>query len=180
MDIEALDITPYVGPWLNTTISFWCVTLIVITSAAVAAFSRHIVSAAYSLFFTLVGMAGYYILLGADFIAIAQIVIYVGGILVLLMFGVLLTNRSLEQLYEEHAGPYVVAGLAAAVFFFVVLARIIFSSSWGGREIVEVEPITTGLGEAVVSTYFLPFQIAGFTLLLCLVGAAFMVRRREP
>ena len=170
----------YLGPWANTTFSFWCVTIIVMVSAAVASFSRNIIHAAYSLFFTLIGMAGFYILLGADFVAIAQVVIYVGGILVLLMFGVLLTNRSLQQIYSESGKSYIVAGIAAAVFFLLVLARIIFEASWGERVIAEMEPTTFGIGRGLVSNYFLPFQIVGFTLLFCLVGAAVMVRKREP
>ena len=142
MNPAELSIDQYVGPWFNTTVSFWCVTIIVVVSATVAAFARSIVHAAYSLFFTLIGMAGYYVLLGSDFLAVTQVVVYVGGILVLLMFGVLLTNRSLEELHRDDVKPFIVAGVAAAFFFFFVLARIIFSSSWGERHLVEAAPNT--------------------------------------
>ena len=82
--------------WSGANLTFWLLTAVVLLSAAVAAFARSIVQAAYALFFTLLGMAGYYALLGSGFLAITQVIIYVGGILVLLMFGVLLTNRPLE------------------------------------------------------------------------------------
>ena len=70
---------------------------------------------------TLLGIAGYYVLLGSDFLAITQVIIYVGGILVLLMFGILLTNRPLERAHKDAGRLYLVAALAGAALFFVVL-----------------------------------------------------------
>lgn len=179
MEQAVPDINQYVGPWFNTTVSFWCISAIVIVSAAVAAFARSIVHAAYALFFTLIGMAGYYVLLGSDFLAITQVVVYVGGILVLLMFGVLLTNRSLEELHRYESKNFVIAGIAGAVFFFVVLAQIIFSASWGVRSIGPILPQTEGIGRGLLSTYVLPFEFSSITLLACLIGAAYLVRRKE-
>lgn len=171
-------LTEAVGPHFNSTISFICVALTVIVSAAVAAFARNIVNAAYSLFFTLLGMAGFYVLLGSDFLAITQIVVYVGGILVLLMFGVLLTNRSMETLHED-GKLFGLAGAVAALFFILVLAQIIFSSSWGTRVDSEILPSTTGIGNNLLTTYVLPFEFSSVTLLVCLIGAAYMARRKE-
>ncbi|MCH8332444.1 NADH-quinone oxidoreductase subunit J [Candidatus Sumerlaeota bacterium] len=168
------------GAEFNTTLSFWCITLLVVTSAVVAAFARNIIHAAYSLFFTLIGMAGYYVLLGSDFLAVTQVVVYVGGILVLLMFGVLLTNRSVEELHSDEKMNHVIAGIAAAVLFFFVLAQIIYSASWGDRiPLTEPMPNTAGIGRGLLSTYVLPFEFSSITLLICLIGAAYMVRRKE-
>lgn len=172
-------LTEAVGPYFNPTISFICVALTVIVSAAVAAFARNIVNAAYSLFFTLLGMAGFYVLLGSDFLAITQVVVYVGGILVLLMFGVLLTNRSMEELQQD-GKLFGLAGVVAALFFLIVLAQIIFSSSWGTRVDSEILPSTTGIGNNLLTTYVLPFEFSSVTLLVCLIGAAYMARRKEP
>lgn len=179
--MNPLDIDPndYVGPWFNSTLSFWFISVLVIVSAAIASFSRSIVYAAYSLFFTLIGMAGFYVLLGSDFLAVTQVVVYVGGILVLLMFGVLLTNRPAERFHEADKWNYVVAGTAAAFLFFFVLARIIFSASWPTVELTEAMPSTRGIGRALLSTYVLPFEFSSITLLVCLIGAAYLVRRKE-
>lgn len=179
MESQIPDLNSYIGPWFNTTISFWCVAIIVIVSAAVAAFSRSIVHAAYSLFFTLIGMAGFYVLLGSDFLAITQVVVYVGGILVLLMFGVLLTNRSVEELHRDERRNFVIAGIASGLFFFLVLAQIIFSSNWGARRIAPILPNTQGIGHGLLTTYVLPFEFSSITLLACLIGAAYLVRRKE-
>lgn len=168
-----------IGPHFDSVVSFWCIALIVIASAAVAAFARSIVNAAYSLFFTLLGMAGFYVLLGSDFLAVTQVVVYIGGILVLLMFGVLLTNRSLETLHREEKLPYILGGIAAALFFFFVLAQIIYSSAWGVRSVIDAAPNTRGIGQGLLTTYVLPFEFSSITLLVCLIGAAYLARRKE-
>jgi len=164
----------------GTQIGFWLITALVLASGAVAAFARNIVQAAFSLFFTLLGMAGYYVLLGSDFLAVTQVIIYVGGILVLLMFGVLLTNRPLERAQRGTLRLYVVGAAAGAALMLLVLLRIIATAHWH----VAAEPIAAGatvrpLGLALLSGYLLPFELAGLTLLLCLVGAAYLVRRKE-
>lgn len=176
MDTEILN--KAIGPHFNELLAFGGIATMVIVSATVAAFSRNIVNAAYSLFFTLLGMAGFYILLGSDFLAITQVVVYVGGILVLLMFGVLLTNRSQEKLFED-GKAYLVAGIVGAVFFFFILSQVILSSSWGERVLTEALPNTRGIGEGLLTTYVLPFEFSSVTLLVCLIGAAYMARRKE-
>lgn len=176
MDTEILN--KAIGPHFNELLAFVGITTMVIVSATVAAFSRNIVNAAYSLFFTLLGMAGFYVLLGSDFLAITQVVVYVGGILVLLMFGVLLTNRSQEKLFED-GKVYLVAGVVSAFFFFFILSQVVLSSSWGERVLTEALPNTRGIGEGLLTTYVLPFEFSSVTLLVCLIGAAYMARRRE-
>ena len=164
------------GPQL----SFWLITALVLASGAMAAFARNIVQAAYSLFFTLLGVAGYYVLLGSDFLAITQVIIYVGGILVLLMFGILLTNRPLERAHKDAGRLYLVAMLAGAGLFFVVLFRVVMSAPWSrSAKLPEIQSILPGIGRLLFADYLLPFELAGMTLLLCLIGAAYLVRRRE-
>ena len=130
-------------------------------------------------------MAGYYVLLGSDFLAITQVIIYVGGILVLLMFGILLTNRPLERAQKGAGRLYLFGSLAGAALLLVVLLRIILATPWtaaaastaaaGAAPASNVRP----LGHLLMSGYLLPFELSGLTLLLCLVGAAYLVRRKE-
>ena len=164
----------------GTQLSFWLITAMVVASGFVAAFSRNIVKAAYSLFFTLIGMAGYYVLLGSDFLAVTQVIIYVGGILVLLMFGILLTNRPLERAQRGTGRLFVLGGLAGAALLFTVLFRVIFQGPWRPvAALPEPLPMTRALGHLILSTYLLPFELVGMLLLLCLIGAAYLVRRKE-
>lgn len=165
--------------WQGSNIAFWLTTGLVLVSGFVAALSRNIVQAAFGLFFTLFGVAGYYVLLGSGFLAVTQIIVYVGGILVLLMFGILLTLRPLQRDQEESPWMYAL-GAAISLSLLALIEMIIASVRWPVAQVLtepanEVRP----LGKLLLSTYVLPFEVAGMTLLLCLIGAAYLVRRRE-
>lgn len=178
MDPEQL--THLTADWHGANLSFWLITIMVLVSAGFAAFARNIVQAAYSLFFTLIGMAGYYVLLGSGFLAVTQVIIYVGGILVLLMFGVLLTNRPIESFHGEQPWKAVVGGLVGAAVLALVLGRIIVMTPWPqAPELAAPESVVGAIGHHLLSNYLLPLELAGMTLLLCLIGAAYLVRRRE-
>jgi NAD(P)H-quinone oxidoreductase subunit 6 len=159
-------------------IAFATITVVVLGSALIAATSRSIVHAAFALFFTLLGMAGYYFLLGADFLGITQVIVYVGGILVLLLFGVLLTSRSLDQLrIERRTGARVAATVAAAVF--VMLLTAILTAPWIQTQPVIPDETARDLGRLLLTDYLLAFEFSSITLLAALIGAAYLVRRRE-
>ena len=165
--------------WQGANIAFWIISVMVVASACVAALSRSIVQAAFALFFTLLGMAGYYVLLGSGFLAVTQIIIYVGGILVLLMFGILLTNRPLQREQADSTWLYAM-GSALGLLLLAMLESIIVLAPWRTAETLrdpasDVRP----LGQLLLTKYLLPFEVAGMTLLLCLIGAAYLVRRRE-
>lgn len=178
--MNSLDPNQYLGPFLNEHLAFWSIALVVIVSGAIAAFSRSIVQASYALFFTLLSMAGFFVLLGSDFLAVTQVVVYVGGVLVLLMFGVLLTNRNVEQIHERRRGPYAIAGAISAAFFVFVLSRIVLTATWGNPVSAPADaPTTAGIGRGLLTTYLLPFEFSSITLLVCLIAAAYMARRKE-
>ncbi len=166
--------------WGGVNVSFWLITALVLGSGAVAAFSRNIVQAAFALFFTLIGIAGYYVLLGSPFLAITQVVIYVGGILVLLIFGVLLTNRPLEKSRRGAGRLFVIGSVVGAAVLFGVLRQIITHTHWpvDGSFVLPTDS-TRIIGRALLTNYLLPLELAGMTLLLCLIGAAYLVRRKE-
>jgi NADH-quinone oxidoreductase subunit J len=159
-------------------IAFWLITAAVILSACGAALSRSIVQAAFCLFFTLVGMAGYFVLLGSGFLAITQIVVYVGGILVLLMFGILLTNRPLQRDQAGGGKLYAISGVIG-VALLGVLMRLIVTVPWPTQNPVEPVSDVRPIGRLLLSHYLLPFEVVGVTLLLCLIGAAYLVRRED-
>ena len=165
--------------WQGANLAFWMITVVVIASAGTAAFARNIVQAAYSLFFTLIGMAGYYVLLGSGFLAITQVIIYVGGILVLIMFGILLTNRPLERVLTGNWIRNLAAGVVGVLLMGVML-RVILGGGWVVSGPLTVPLVSVRqLGEMLFGAYLLPFELAGMTLLLCLIGAAYLVRRQE-
>jgi NADH-quinone oxidoreductase subunit J len=158
-------------------IAFYAFALITVVSGFVVVFSRNIIYSAFSLLFTFFGVAGLYVLLHADFLAVTQVLIYVGGILVLLLFGIMLTNKAVNVEIKSgtlHAVPAlilaaVVAGTLSGLFY----------STWSevGTPASTLQTTTRTLGELLMTSYLLPFEVASVVLLVALIGAAWTSRR---
>lgn len=162
-------------------IIFYVFAAITIISAFVVVFTKNIMYAAFSLLFTFIGVAALYVLLHADFLAVTQILIYVGGILVLLLFGVMLTNNVVSVDIKTGTLNTIPALVAAAVMAGSLAA--VFYMTWS----TVVEPATAptattrAIGELLMTGYALPFEVASVVLLAALIGAALMARRtRKP
>ncbi len=158
---------------------FYVFALMTVVSAVVVVFSPNVIRAAFALMFTFLGVAGLYVLLLADFIAIAQVLIYVGGILVLLIFGVMLTQRvTRADLAVESAG-----GIPATITVGVLLGTLLLlltRATWILREPpADIEGTTSAIGTGLLTTFLLPFEVAGFLLLVAVMGAA-MIARKSP
>lgn len=171
------DLTPYLPPMI-----FGSLAAIVLVGAAMAALAPRIVHAAFSLMACFSGVAGIYAMLGADFMALAQVIVYIGGILVLLVFGILLTGRLKGALGMEAASRAWPAILAGALLF-LGLAVALEGSSFPGSTATPApaEATTAALGRALLdpNEYLVPFELVSVLLLAALVGAAYLARRRR-
>jgi len=131
------------------------------------------------LLFTFVGVAGLYLHMGADFLAAAQLLVYVGGILVLLVFGVMLTHR-IQSLDLRSGTTQLGPASIIAGGLFVVLSVLAQRTHWAtGDPQVALQGTTRAIGEAFLGKWILPFWAASFVLLVAMIGAAFIVRRRK-
>ncbi|MEE9569109.1 MAG: NADH-quinone oxidoreductase subunit J [Candidatus Binatia bacterium] len=141
------------------------------------ALSSNIVHAAFSLLVTLFGVAGLYVLLGADFIGVVQVVIYIGGILVLIIFGVRMTQRgTMWSLSIQLPGKVFAAVLSGVILTALLLAAT--KSLWPlAPSPGEPLPATAGIGDLLLGKYLIPFEVASVLLLAALVGAVLIVRR---
>ena len=149
---------------------------LVIASGFWVVFSPSLIHSAVSLMFTLFGTAGLYVFLYADFIAATQVVIYVGGILVLIIFGVMLTNRIEKSSIASSSKNQFIGGMCA-VAIFVMLIGVIFNTSWQtGKEYV-LDGSVSIIGKMLLTEYLLPFEIASVLLLAALIGAALLSRK---
>ena len=161
------------------TVIFYVFVLITLGSAAVVVVSRNIVRAAFALLFTLFGVAAMYAFLMADFLAVTQLLVYVGGILVLLIFGVMLTNRQISVDIKTGTVQTWLAALIVAALG-GTLAGIVWSTQWN---ILSQPPAETSgapkIGEMFLGSYLLPFEIASAVLLVALIGAALIARRER-
>ncbi len=186
---------------------FYLFAAITLASAGVVVFSKNIVYSAFSLIFTFFGVAGIYVLLNADFLAITQIMVYVGGILILLLFGVMLTNKIINvNMRSNSNSKWPIAIVCAGMFS--VLWSMIFGSQWTNihdkpwvnspwgvdvfkrvlgtahgapNEIAGAGSNGTAeeIGKLLLTDYLLPFEVVSIVLLVALIGAA-MIARREP
>jgi NADH:ubiquinone oxidoreductase subunit 6 (subunit J) len=156
---------------------FWVLAIVTVGSAAVVVFARTLIYSAFSLLFTFFGVAGLYVLLGADFLAATQLLIYVGGILVLLLFGVMLTHK-IYDLELKAETTQLAPGLIVAAGLFVILAATAVRTQWPSVARPPA-PTTAEIGRLFLGQYLLPFEAASVLLLVALLGAAMIVRRRR-
>ncbi len=162
-------------------IVFYFFAIVTVGSAAVVVFSRNIIYSAFSLLFTFFGVAGLYVLLNADFLAVTQLLIYVGGILVLLLFGVMLTSNTISVELKSGTLHILPATILVAVLA-GLLSAIFWTSDWFvSKRASDIAAQTTSkeIGDALVTTHLLPFEIASVILLVAIVGAAMMARRER-
>jgi NADH-quinone oxidoreductase subunit J len=157
---------------------FWLFALITVGSAAVVVLARSLIYSAFALLFTFFGVAGLYVMLGADFLAATQLLIYVGGILVLLLFGVMLTHKLYDLDLKSEVTQFL-PGLIVAVGLFTVLTATAVRTKWAGGPPHLPAFTTKTIGEMFMGTFLLPFEAASVLLLVALIGAAMIVRRKR-
>ena len=146
-----------------------------VAGAAGVAFSRNIVYAAFSLLATFVGMVGLFAFLSADFLAAVQLMVYVGGILVLILFAVMLTNK-ISEVRTSNPSTNLLLGGTLLVTLLLVLLGVVFGFEWSVREPGPFVPTANAIGDAFLGPYILPFEVAGFMLLAALLAAVVVAR----
>ena len=158
------------------TFGFWFVVLMTIAAAFIVVTSRNLVYSAVGLFFTLFGIAGLYVFLWADFMAGVQVMVYVGGILVLILFGIMLTHR-ISSVNISHTSMQRGAGAAVTMLILMGLAYVIEHTPWKWVISSEPESSTYEIGTLLMTNYLLPFEVASVLLLAALIGAAVLSRK---
>jgi NADH-quinone oxidoreductase subunit J len=173
-------------------IIFYILTAIAIASAAFVVFSQHLVRSVFMFFVTLFSVAGLYVFALADFVALTQIVIYVGGVLVLLLFAFLLSSKESLQgmenipsgLLSAHRFP----GALVSFLFLAVLGFIFFqldfenldwikTSVTNGNVISVSDNTIRNIGINLMSKYLLPLEMISILLMMALIGAAHIARK---
>jgi NADH-quinone oxidoreductase subunit J len=190
-------------------ILFWIAAALTGLSAIMVVVTQNIVRAAAWLLFTLAGTAGLYFLLASDFVGAAQLIVYVGGTLVLVVFGVMLTAQGPFVNLRTGAGEWVFSVLAG-IALYATLATAAWVTAWDKSEpqeqdaarssnIAQIGMALTGIREATPegsitgmpikpgspprsrwrTAYLLPFEIVSVHLLVVLIGAAYLARAKR-
>ncbi|MBN8824614.1 MULTISPECIES: NADH-quinone oxidoreductase subunit J [unclassified Spirosoma] len=166
-------------------VAFYMFAALSLSGGLAVLFTRNVIYAAFFLLLTLLGVAGLFVLASADFLAIAQLMIYVGGVLVLVIFGVMLTNKTDPAADASNQQPnriasqnrstgWVISALVAGSLFvalFTLLARANFALL---NQPVGWQSTVNTIGRQLMTEYVLPFEIVGILLLAALVGATYL------
>jgi len=156
---------------------FYLVAGLTVVSSAIVAFSRNIVYSAFALMGAFMGVAGLYVFLAADFVAVIQVLIYVGGILVLILFAVMLTHRIADIRVSNRS----VGRLPALLIIALgggALGKAVLTANWHTVAPGTPTPTTYAIGNGFLNEYILPFELASVVLLAALIGAV-VVSRKE-
>jgi NAD(P)H-quinone oxidoreductase subunit 6 len=159
-----------------STAIFALIAAVTVGSAMMVAFSRNIIYSAFSLLGTFAGVAGLYIFLGADFVAAVQLLIYVGGILVLILFAVMLTHRITDVEITNRSAGRIPALIVIAVFFYL-LVQAIRETPWAKAKQIVYAATTGTIGNLFLDSYLLPFELASLVLLAAMIGAVVISRK---
>tara|TARA_Y100001970_G_scaffold97206_1_gene122408 strand:- start:5640 stop:6128 length:489 start_codon:yes stop_codon:yes gene_type:complete len=155
---------------------FWIVVGLTIGSAMLVVLSKKLVYSAYALLFTLFGVTGLYVFLWADFLAVVQVVVYIGGILVLIIFGIMLTNK-ITSVNISNTSVQKSIGSLILLIFITGLGFMVANTPWNVVANSEPTQTTEAIGRLLMIDYLLPFEAASLLLLGALIGATTLSRK---
>jgi len=176
------------------TLLFYVMSAITLGSALFVAATKNLVRCIFMFFVTLFGLAGLYVLSLADFVAITQIVIYVGGILVLILFAFMLSGKEtlnvITQQRKQFIGIQNIPALLLAGLFLIVLVNMLIKVDAGNlgwikksvelkNTVLPASDMTENIGVNLMTKYLLPFEAVSILLLIALVGAAHLSRKGD-
>ena len=160
-------------------ILFYFIAVVTVMGALMVAFSSNIVHSAFGLMASMLGVAGLYGYMSADFLMVAQLVIYVGGVIILILFAVMFTgdirnikesNKSINLLWSI---PFVSAILGMII---AAESKVGFTTSMTS---LHNSPTTEKIGNALLGEYILPFEVISLLLFAVLLGAVYVARKHK-
>ena len=161
---------------LYQQILFWFLAVVIAFSALRVVTSSNVIHAALYLVGTLMGAAGLYVLLMAEFVAWVQVLVYVGAVVVLMLFGLMLTRAPIGKgSFDNDQRP--LAAICAVAVFGVTAWILVDAFEGQNVELSGSRSTTEQLGDVIFSDYVLPFEVVSVLLLAALVGAVVIARR---
>ncbi len=172
----ALPADTGVGPVTLRDVLFYAFAALTVGGAGGVAFSRNILYSAIGLLAALMGAGALYVFVSADFLAVTQLLVYIGGVLVLILFAVMLTNR-ITEVNVSNRSLGVGGGVALLVAAVPVLVFVAVATPWAAHVSPGLAPTTREIGNAFLTQWLLPFELASLVLLATLIGAVVIARK---
>jgi NAD(P)H-quinone oxidoreductase subunit 6 len=155
---------------------FYALAGLTLLGAAGVALSRNILYSAVGLLMALLGAGSLYVFLAADFLAVTQLLVYIGGVLVLVLFAVMLTSR-ITDINVSNSSLGLFGGVMLAVAVAPVLVAVAVVTPWAEKAPGAMEHTTAAIGDAFLTKWLLPFEVASMVLLATLIGAVVIARK---
>jgi NADH-quinone oxidoreductase subunit J len=158
-------------------IVFWLMTLCAIGGGVGVVTSRSLFHSALYLVLSFFGVAGYYVLLSAGFLAVVQLVVYIGAIAILILFAIMFSRRVMDAT-ETQANHLWWLSLPLTLVLFIMLLVVVNSVEWPVSETAPTGDTVLQLGLAFLGSYLIPFEVVGILLSAALVGAIILAREK--
>jgi NADH-quinone oxidoreductase subunit J len=160
----------------GVVIAFWALSALSVGAALAMVLVRNLIHAVMLLILVFFGVAGLFITLSADFIAVAQVLIYAGAVSVLILFAIFLTPQAERNNAETR---WSVPGLGVAGLLAVTVGAVIFRTDWAVAGDGGFNETAALIGEALLDRWVIPFEVASVLLLVAMIGAIALARDEE-
>jgi len=165
------------------TLSFLFLFILTGGGALFMLFTKNLLHAALAMFMSMLGLAGIYVLAFADVLAVSHLMIYVGGVMILILFGIMLTNQGGIQsaqsndLWTQHSGKFWAFSIGLTSFLGLIwlFTKFDLSKQVSGQNTSKIRNV----GVELLTNYAFPFELAGIFLLIALVGATYIAKNYE-
>ena len=159
-------------------LAFWVLSVLLVGSALAVVLSKNLFHAVLWLALALTGTAGIFLLLNAEFLAAVQLLLYAGGIITIVVFAIVVTERLVgERLSQTNRG--VVSGALVAIALLVVIVNTLMQRELPSTPLPQLSDITRLMGEQVLTTFVLPFELLALLMLVAMLGAIYFARPED-
>jgi NADH-quinone oxidoreductase subunit J len=161
-----------------SALAFWVLSVLLVGSALAVVLSKNLFHAVLWLALALTGTAGIFLLLNAEFLAAVQLLLYAGGIITIVVFAIVVTERLVgERLSQTNRG--VVSGALVAIALLVVIVNTLMQRELPSTPLPQLTDITRLMGEQVLTTFVLPFELLALLMLVAMLGAIYFARPED-
>jgi NADH-quinone oxidoreductase subunit J len=159
-------------------LAFWVLSVLLVGSALAVVLSKNLFHAVLWLALALTGTAGVFLLLHAEFIAAVQLLLYAGGIITVVVFAIVVTERLIgERLSQTNRG--VASGALVSVALLAVIVNTLMQRELPSTPLPQLSDVTRVLGEQVLTTFVLPFELLALLMLAAMLGAIYFARPED-
>ena len=161
-----------------SALAFWVLSVLLVGSALAVVLSKNLFHAVLWLALALTGTAGVFLLLNAEFIAAVQLLLYAGGVITIVVFAIVVTERLVgERLSQTNRG--VASGALVAAGLLWVIVSTLMQRPFPVTPLPQISDLTRVLGEQVLTNFVLPFELLALLMLAAMLGAIYFARPED-